>query len=114
MKYITLKETFFAGKLIGKGEIVEGDGLDKKNPDLFRRANSADNAKIAVSEPKKIGDKEIAKVMEQVKAYALAELESQITEAVMAKAEEKIEAVIAEKLKAAGVVPAADENGGQA
>lgn len=113
MKYITLKETFFAGKLIGKGEIVEGDGLDKKNPDLFRRANSADNAKIAASEPKKIGDKEIAKVMEQVKAYALAELESQITEAVMAKVEEKIEAVIAEKLKAA-TTAAPDENGGQA
>lgn len=111
-KYKTISETVWNGKFIASGTVVEGINLDKTYPKIFRRATPQESL-TATESLKVITNKEIAKVMEQVKAYALSELESQITEAVMAKVEEKIEAALTEKIKAA-TTAAPDKNGGQA
>lgn len=89
-KFVALKETLSGGKIIAAGTVVEGNDLDKLNPHLFRKANAQE--RLTVTENKAvISDRQMAKVLEQVKAAALAELEDKITENVMERVEKMLE-----------------------
>lgn len=90
-KFVALKETLDGGKIIAAGTVVEGNDLDKLNPHLFRKANAQE--RLTATENKTvITDKQIAKVLEQVKAAALSELEDKITENVMERVEKMLKA----------------------
>lgn len=66
-KFVALKETLDGGKIIAAGAVVEGKDLDKLNPKLFRKANAQESL-TATENKTVITDKQIAKVLEQVKA----------------------------------------------
>ena len=89
-KFVALKETLDGGKIIPAGAVVEGKDLDKLNPKLFRKANAQESL-TATENKTVVTDKQIAKVLEQVKAAALAELEDKITENVMGRVEKMLE-----------------------
>lgn len=89
-KFVALKETLDGGKIIAAGTVVEGKDLDKLNPKLFRKANAQESL-TATENKTVVTDKQIAKVLEQVKAAALAELEDKITENVMGRVEKMLE-----------------------
>lgn len=89
-KFVALKETLDGGNIIAAGAVVEGKDLDKLNPKLFRKANAQESLTVTENKPV-ITDKQIAKVLEQVKAAALAELEDKITENVMGRVEKMLE-----------------------
>ncbi len=89
-KYAVTNETVWGGKYVMPGMIVEGKDLDKIYPKLFRKASAQES--LMVPENKAvITDRQIAKVLEQVKAAALSELEDKITENVMERVEKMLE-----------------------
>lgn len=89
-KYVLIAETVWGGKYVMPGTVVEGKDLDKVYPKLFRKANAQESL-TATENKTVITDKQIAKVLEQVKAAALAELEDKITENVMGRVEKMLE-----------------------
>lgn len=90
-KYAVTNETVWGGKYVMPGMIVEGKDLDKIYPKLFRKASAQES--LMVTENKQlVSDKQIAKVLEQVKAAALSELEDKITENVMERVEKMLKA----------------------
>lgn len=88
-KYIALEDTVWNNKLLRKGKEAEGKDLDKEYPKIFRRATAVES--LSTDESLKVmTEKEIAKVVEQVKAEALASLEDKIAERVEAKVLQKL------------------------
>ena len=80
-KYIVLKDTLSGGRLALEGSIVEGSGLDKKFPGIYREAlNSEEESR----KQKNICEKQLAamkaEIVEEVKAAAFAFIEEKLAE----------------------------------